>query len=383
MKRRLNYRFTAAMLLIAAAGALSIAREHRPSFLRPGLRLYAYVANAGDGTVTAIDLVQLAPVATIAVGAQPGGLRAHPTRPEIWGVSSESGEVWVIEAGSEQVAARIRAGAHPQAVEFSPDGMTAYVAASRAGTLAAIDCAARRERLRAATGRGAWMARATPDGRHVVVSNREESTLSILDARSLATLAKVEVASHPERVEVTRDGAKAFVAGADAVSVVDLTKKTLLANLPLGGRAGDLILKPDGGEMFAPSAETNGLAIFNVPQNEYAEHMVVGTSPARAAVTQAGTEVTLYISDAANSRVVALDARYRVSLCFVPVGQRPGAMALTPNQDLLLVVDEGSNDVAVIRTRDIRRGENLRKPVPPLTLIPVGNSPRDVAIKLF
>ena len=54
-------------------------------------------------------------------------------------------------------------------------------------------------------------------------------------------------------------------------------------------------------------------------------------------------------------------------------GRRPGASLLTPDEELLLVVNEESDDVAVMRVRT----QSL------LTMIPVGPAPRDLAIKLF
>src|SRR5271156_7090678 len=92
MKLRLNFRLVFVILLLLAFAIREVALELRPSFLRPGLHMFAYVGNTADGTVSAIDLIKLASVATIPVGPGPSGLRPHPTRPEIWGVSSNGGD---------------------------------------------------------------------------------------------------------------------------------------------------------------------------------------------------------------------------------------------------------------------------------------------------
>jgi YVTN family beta-propeller protein len=57
----------------------------------------------------------------------------------------------------------------------------------------------------------------------------------------------------------------------------------------------------------------------------------------------------------------------------IMTGRRPGACALDPNGDLLLVADEDSGDVAIVRART----QSL------ITIIPVGLRPRSIAIKLF
>src|SRR3979490_3354946 len=167
MSHRLNYRLLIALLVIVGSATVEVLREHRPSFLRPDLRLYAYVGNSRDATVSVVDLIRLGTIATIPVGPAPSGLRAHPTLDQVWGASPAGGYAFVIDAPSGRVAARIPVGASPFAVDFSPDGRLAYVAASGSATLVAIDCRTGQGVGHARTGRGAWLARRTPDGQHV------------------------------------------------------------------------------------------------------------------------------------------------------------------------------------------------------------------------
>src|SRR5271154_584483 len=130
MKHRLNWRLVFLLLILAGFATREVALELRPSFLRPGLHLFAYVGNTADGTLTAIDLIKLAPFATIPVGGEPTGIRANPTRNEIWGLSSAGGYAWVLDVATNRIVARIPVGATPYALDFSPDRSRAYVAAS-------------------------------------------------------------------------------------------------------------------------------------------------------------------------------------------------------------------------------------------------------------
>ena len=113
MSRRLNYRLLITAILIIASATVEIVRERRPSFLRPGLRLYAFVGNAGDGTVSVVDLIRVSKIATIAVGPTPSGLRAHPKFNQIWGVSTDGGYVFVIDSATGQILAHIPVGQSP------------------------------------------------------------------------------------------------------------------------------------------------------------------------------------------------------------------------------------------------------------------------------
>src|SRR5208282_3622675 len=146
-----NFRLIFLVSVLFIAGLVVLLREHRPSFLRPGLRLNAYVT-AADGTLTVVDLVKLRSVSRIVLGPGLSGMRAHPEREEIWGVSSVGGYVWVLNARSNQVVARIPVGSLPYAVDFSSDGGRLFTTASGSDTLVAIDCKSHAILARAKTG---------------------------------------------------------------------------------------------------------------------------------------------------------------------------------------------------------------------------------------
>ena len=90
MRRKSYLRAAVLFAVLAAIAGWQIKREYRPPVLKAGVRLYAYIANAGDGSVSVVDLVALKAIATIPVGPIPAGLRVLMPRKEIWGVSSLS-----------------------------------------------------------------------------------------------------------------------------------------------------------------------------------------------------------------------------------------------------------------------------------------------------
>src|SRR5258708_20945905 len=142
MNRPMNFRAYFLLASLAISGLVVLLREHRPSFLRPDLHLCAYVTTA-DGNITVVDLVKLKAVARIAVGPGLSGIREHPSRPEVFGVSSTGGYVWILDARANhftgQVTARIAVGPLPYALDFSPAGNPIYTTPSGNNTLVAID----------------------------------------------------------------------------------------------------------------------------------------------------------------------------------------------------------------------------------------------------
>jgi YVTN family beta-propeller protein len=118
-------------------------------------------------------------------------------------------------------------------------------------------------------------------------------------------------------------------------------------------------------------AEAHGLAIVNTQTNDVAEFLLLGMAPTAGVL--ASDNSVFYVSDSMAGHVVPIAIDQRRVARPIQVGQRPGQLALTPGDDMLLVVDSQSNDLAVVRTAT----SGL------ITLIPVGQRPRDIAIKMF
>src|SRR5437763_13333367 len=112
MDRPRNFRVYFLSMVLAIGSLIVLLREHRPSFLRPDLHLCAYVTTA-DGGLTVVDLVKLKAVAHIAVGPGLSGMREHPKRDEIFGVSTGGGFVWIFDSRAYQITARIAVGPLP------------------------------------------------------------------------------------------------------------------------------------------------------------------------------------------------------------------------------------------------------------------------------
>src|SRR5260221_11142097 len=117
MNRAPKFRIIFLLSILVIAAVIVIAREHRPSFLRPGLRLYAYVSTS-DNAVSVVDLVKLATVAHVPVGGAISAMREHPTRAEVWGVSSSGAFAGVLDSRTSQIVGRIPGGALPYSMVF-------------------------------------------------------------------------------------------------------------------------------------------------------------------------------------------------------------------------------------------------------------------------
>jgi len=232
---------------------------------------------------------------------------------------------------------------------------------------------------RGRTGREPVLARVSPDGKTVVVVNRRDGTLGVHDAATLALRSTVSVLPQPDEVAILPDNSLAFAMSRSEarLSVVDLRRSVLVANLELAGKPTEMLLKPDGGELYVISPEAHGLQAINTWTHEVGDTMILGSAPTRGALSADGS--LLYVSDTAADRVIPVDiANRRIirdpeKVLPIPTGDEPGALRFDPNETLLLVVSQGSGDLAVIRVRT-----NFL-----VTMVQVGARPQDLAVKLY
>ena len=205
-------------------------------------------------------------------------------------------------------------------------------------------------------------------------SSRITTTPPFRCSTPLSRLSAQFTSPHPEHIAVLPDSSKAFVSSGSPndISAVDLTTEERCSRIsPLAASPSDLILKPDGGELYITASDTNGLLVLNTQTNEVGDFLMLGSSPSSGTL-KADTEI-LYVSDSTAGHVVPVAMATRQVLRPITVGSAPRTSRLTPGGDILLVVDTASADLAVIRPKTA----NL------ITLIPVGPKPRDLAIKVF
>jgi len=159
---------------------------------------------------------------------------------------------------------------------------------------------------------------------------------------------------------------------------VDLRRGVLLTNLQLAGKPSEMLLKPDGGELYVISPESHGLQAINTWTHEVGDYVLLGSAPTHGVLLPDASE--MFVTDTAAGRVAPLDIVNRRVGRPISAGQAPEVLRFDSNEpdvkpSLLLVVNQGSGDLTVIGLRAGR--ESL------LTMIPVGPRPQELAVKLF
>jgi DNA-binding beta-propeller fold protein YncE len=129
-----------------------------------------------------------------------------------------------------------------------------------------------------------------------------------------------------------------------------------------------MVLKPDGGELFVLEEGGTRMVIVDTEQDNVEQNYPTGHKPV-AGVFQRDPLV-LYLANAGDGSVMALDVQNRTLLAAVQIGIEPRALALTPDERFLAVTDTSASALAVLQTN----------PTTLLTTFPVGAKPVDVVV---
>jgi YVTN family beta-propeller protein len=388
--------------------ALAGCRTHDFPDYPANYREFAYVTNGASNTVTVFDMVNVRLDREIQVGQNPTGVTANPKRNEVYVVNSGTGQangtnrtngtngsISVIDTVKNAVVATIPVQKQPYFLDLDAVGDLAYVANSGSNSVSILDLKARREIGVVNVGEGPGLARISPDGKSLVVTNRTGNSVSILgqsgDAGSWQTRKVIEGCPGATDAVILRDSTKAFVtcSGGHQVMVVALARANdanspakpdaLEALLDVGHSPVHLALKPDGGEIFVSNFDSDSISEIETSTDDVSGTYLMGSHPVHGLVSPDNS--LLYVSNFRSQElsIYSIDDGKRVGPSIhvgdgpIHVGDGPDALAFSANGNLLFAVDARSGDLAVIRTSTRAL----------FTLLPTGRQPNAIADKAF
>jgi YVTN family beta-propeller protein len=372
---------TAGLLALSFTGC----RPHDFPQYPPNYREYAYVTNAGSGTVTVLDVVDVRVDRELPVGSDPVAVAASLTRNEVYVVNSgapgANGSLSVIDAEHNAVVATIPLHKQPVSIDLNAAGTLAYVANSGSDSVTVVDLKTRREIAQFAAGDEPVAARLAPDGKSLVVADRHGDSAAILDPVSGKVRAAFAGCPGAAEVVILPDSSKAFVpcSAGHQVMVVGLAQPGAHPPLPdrletlmeVGRAPFDLALKPDGGEIFASNSLSDSVSEIYDTTDEVGDTYMIGDEPVRGLVSRDNSSLYVANEHSQEVTVYSIDDGKRVGA--IHVGDGPSALAFSAAGHLLFVVDNRSGDVAVVRTST----NSL------FTLLPAGRAPNAIVDKAF
>ncbi|PSC02554.1 hypothetical protein SLNSH_23445 [Alsobacter soli] len=170
-----------------------------------------------------------------------------------------------------------------------------------------------------------------PAGRMVTASERDGA---------LAVKDEFEIGGHPAHVVPDHEGRLAYVtdAAADAVAVIDLGSKRVVARIPVGRYPHGLRLSPDESTLAVANMKSGTVSLVDVASRKQVAAIPVGTAPVQVAFAPDGTK--LYVSLNGENKVAAVDLALRKTAWTAPVGRGPVQLAAAGQR--VVVANQGN-----------------------------------------
>jgi len=370
-------RFPISRRTLLLSPALALAACRKPKATRfPG---YCFVANQDGRSVAVVDLSSFRVRKQIHLEAAPAVVLRHPQRPVVFVLTPQNGTVYEIDAATLEIGRTARAGSQAVDMQVSPGGDALWVLYREPAALVEVPLNSLRpaRRIRLA---------APPDGfdlsseNRAAIASRQDRGIVMASLTSAVIERTIAAGAEPSIVRFQSDG-KQLLAGSRPdrnVTIFDVATGRTVVRLPLPLEPRHFCFTPDGGQLFISGDGMDAVVIVYPQREEVAETILAGHAPGVMAITDTSPSYLL-VANPESSRITVFDVDMRKLVAVVQVGRQPGSILITPDNQYILVLNEQSGDLAVIRIFSLAARYRY-KPAPLFTMIPVGEKPVGAAV---
>jgi DNA-binding beta-propeller fold protein YncE len=339
---------------------------------------YALIATSGDKSLAAVDLANFQTLSPIPLDSEPSAVLPGGPGGTVYVLTPKTGNVHAISSGlkhlgqsklSEQLISMVLSGSGKSLLAISPqhlietDPRTLHV-------LRRIPLPSTPSYLTA------W-------GEYVAISLARAGIVQVIHLRNGKTWS-VQLGG-PLGTLKFRDDGKLLVAanlGNRELAALTLPELHVVATLPLAMEPRNLCANSDGGQLFVSGDGMDGVAIiFPYRILEIDQTVLAGRDPGVMAAS--ASPDLLFVGSDSGTDVCILNIDTRKVVGIVDVGQRPTFITITPDNQFALILNEASNDMAVVRVPTIRLNPAIvisKSGASLFTMLSVGTKPVHAAV---
>jgi len=375
-----NSVLTRRSIVFAGLGALTACTRPKAK----GFSGYAFIANSEGGAVAAVDLEVFAVARHIRVDGAPTAVVAREKRARVYALTPGNGAVHEIRTGNLTLAGKLQVARSAITMRLSPSHRSLYVLCRDPRKLVALAFEPLRVDWELPLPADPMDLDASPDGALLAISYGPARALTFVDLARRQAFPLVRASGEIGSVRFQKDSRQLIAANVSEriLSVYHAPTRRLIVHLPLAVRPDHLCFNADGGQLFVTGEGMDAVVVvypFYTPQ--IGETVLGGHSP--GAMAASATPGYLFVANPKSGDVSILDIETRRVVAVTPVGTEPSYIAITPDDQYALVLNQASGDMAVIRILNVTRAvtEQRRSRKGPLfMLIPVGSKPVSAAI---
>jgi len=229
----------------------------------------AVVANRSNNSVTVVEVAARRILGVVNVGTAPIGVAVHPGSNVAVVANSLGNSVSLVDVASSPPRLLATIDGIPnavgiQSVAVDPDLNVAAVASSTTNSLFIVDLASRRISRQIPVEQSPWSVAIEPSSKTAVVANLNSNSVSLIDLRTYTVRATVPSIPTPQAVAIGPSAQSALVTtGTNAtLQVVNLPAaavETTVSNLP---NAGSVAFHPSTGRTIVVLPNSNSAAVI-------------------------------------------------------------------------------------------------------------------------
>jgi YVTN family beta-propeller protein len=337
------------------------------------------VANEEGRALAAVDLTAFAVIRHVPLDGAPTEVIAHPSERVVYALTPDTGVIHEVAAeGKLQVRRKTQPGAFT--MRLSRDGEAIFTIGRSPRALVRIDQKSLKPNWRVALPADPTDFDVAPNGSTVAVSFGAGRFLWVGDAKTGANRT-IQTEGDAGSVRFQSDGRTVLLGDTSnrQLSLYDVASGRTVAHLPLAVRPENFCFKPDGGQLFVTGDGMDAVVVvypYHTPQ--VAETVLAGRAPGAMAASD-GNPGYLFVSNPESGDVTILNITTRKVVAVANVGNEPGCITITPDNQYALVLNRKSGDMAVLLISD--KLVNRQRSAALFTMIPVGSKPVSAAVR--
>lgn len=253
----------------------------------------------------------------IAVPTGPKSIYLMPDGKHVWANCLYAHRCVIIDVATRKIVKEFKVPDEPVECCFTQNGKLAWVSQYNKSAVVVLDTTSGKLLHAIKVGQVPKIVRASPDDRWVYAANFGSADLTVIDAQKFAPVKTIKLRRHPRGICFPPDSKFAFVCC-------------------MGGQA---------------------LAKIEVADNhKLVGYVGAGTTPRHAVSTKRGHR--LYVSNNLTAQVSKIDVAAEKIIATCRVGRQARTIALTPDEKLLFVCNNGDDSISVVNTESMK--ERLR-----------------------
>jgi len=295
---------------------------------------YAYITNRQDNTVSVINVITNAIVATIPVGKDPVGVAVGPDGTKVYITNQRDNTISVISSLTNKVISTIQLkDSSPTGIAVSPDGKEIFVVNLNSNSVSVIDAASENVIYTYAVGGYPVGVTVSPDGSDVFVTNSSDN-ISVINLMK-NNVTTINATKGPYDVCTSSDGSLLYVTnlGSNTVSVINLSTLNVIATIPVGTAPQGIAITPDGSTLYVTNSTSGNVSVISTATNRVTATINVGSAPIGVSVTSDGRFV--YVANQSSNSVSVINTSSNNVSATIPVGSLPESLGnfITPGSE--------------------------------------------------